>query len=83
MRLSKHWLGQLYYRPPRGAAASMTEDEIKKLRKIVLERLTQKRTANHIIAPDPMPRYDEIYAAGVAWLNGSQVKIRNSSDRGD
>jgi hypothetical protein len=39
------------------------------LRARVNAKIAEKRTSSHMVVPDPPPRYDEIFAQGVEWLD--------------
>ena len=67
---------------------ALSKNKVKKLQALVRERLKEKRQSRALTAPDPAPRYDEVFARGQEWLDhqaGEPVtaergKIRFSDD---
>ncbi len=59
---------------PQAAAseARFSKTKVKKLRALVQDRLAGKRAARSLVQPDPPPRYDDVFAAGAAWLDGPE-----------
>jgi hypothetical protein len=41
-----------------------------KLQALVKQRLEERRLAKALRAPDPAPRYDEVFTKGQGWLDG-------------
>jgi hypothetical protein len=59
----------------------LSKNKIKKLQALVKKRLEENRQTRTLVAPDPAPRYDEVFARGQEWLDqqaGDPVK----SERG-
>jgi hypothetical protein len=50
----------------------ISKTKIKKLREEVQKRLARRRSAQQLVEPDPPPRYDAVFAAGAAWLDGPE-----------
>lgn len=67
---------------------TLSKTKVKKLQALVQERLKEKRQSRALVAPEPAPRYDEVFARGQEWLDhqaGEPVtaqrgKIRFSDD---
>lgn len=54
----------------------LSKTKIKRMRAEVQRRLAKKRKARRVIAPDPPPRYDQVFEEGVAWLDGPEPEPR-------
>lgn len=53
------------------APLRLSPEKIEEMRAEVRRRLARKRRSRpRMIVPHPPPRYDEVFADGVAWLNG-------------
>jgi hypothetical protein len=50
----------------------LSKTKVKKLREGVRERIARRRSARQLVEPDPPPRFDEVFAAGAAWLDGPE-----------
>jgi hypothetical protein len=44
--------------------------KVKQLKTLVKRRMEEKRTAKKLIAPEPAPRYDDVFDKGQEWLDG-------------
>jgi hypothetical protein len=53
-----------------------SKTRLKKMREEVQRRLAKKREARRTVVPQPPPRYDEVFAEGVAWLDGPEPEPR-------
>lgn len=47
----------------------LSKTKVKKLQTLVKERLEERRRASKLLAPDPVPRYDEVFMNGQDWLD--------------
>jgi hypothetical protein len=54
----------------------LSKTRLKKMREEVQRRLAKKREARRTVVPQPPPRYDEVFAEGVAWLDGPEPEPR-------
>ena len=54
----------------------LSKTRVKKMREEVQRRLARQRGARRTELPQPPPRYDEIFAEGVAWLDGPEPEPR-------
>ncbi len=57
----------------------LSKTRIKKLREEVQRRLARQRETRRTVVPQPPPRYDEIFAAGTAWLDGPEPESRKGT----
>jgi hypothetical protein len=48
----------------------ISKTKVKKLQALVNDRLAERRRARTLVAPDPAPRYDEVFTKGQDWLDG-------------
>lgn len=48
----------------------LSKTRVKKMREEVQRRLARKRKGRRSVVPQPPPLYDEVFAEGVAWLDG-------------
>jgi hypothetical protein len=48
----------------------ISKTKVKKLQALVKDRLAERRRAKALVAPDPSPRYDEVFTKGQDWLDG-------------
>jgi hypothetical protein len=51
----------------------------KKMREEVQRRLAMRRASRRTLVPEPPPRYDEVFAEGVAWLDGPEAEPRTGT----
>lgn len=58
------------------AEVRLSKTRVKKMREEVRRRLERKREARQSRVPEPPPRYDEVFAEGMAWLDGPQPEPR-------
>lgn len=59
--------------PSEDAALPLPEisrTKAKRLKALVQSKLEEKRQARKLVAPDPPPRYDEVFEKGQEWLDG-------------
>lgn len=49
---------------------TLSKTQVKKLQKLMRERMEQRRRDKTVTAPYPEPRYDEVFAQGQEWLDG-------------
>lgn len=63
--------------PPAPAPTRLSKTKVKKMREEMRRRLNRKRESRRTVAPDPPPRYDEVFARGVAWLDGPEAEVRS------
>lgn len=57
----------------------LSKTRIKKMREEVQRRLARKREERRTAPPQPPPRYDEVFAEGVAWLDGPEPEPRRGT----
>ena len=48
----------------------ISKTKVKKLQALVRERLEERRRSRMLVAPEPAPRYDEVFTKGQDWLDG-------------
>lgn len=56
----------------------LSKNKVKKLQALVKKRLEENRQTRSLVAPDPPPRYDEVFARGQEWLDsqaGEPVQV--------
>lgn len=58
---------------------ALSKTRLKKMRSEMERRLANKRQSRRAVPPDPAPRYDEVFAAGVAWLDGPEAEPRSGT----
>jgi hypothetical protein len=61
------------------AEVPLSKTRLKRMREEVQRRLAKKREARRTLVPEPPPRYDEVFAEGVAWLDGPQPEPRRGT----
>ena len=54
----------------------LSKTRVKKMREEVQRRLARKRETQRAVVPQPAPRYDEVFAEGVLWLDGPEPEPR-------
>lgn len=54
----------------------LSKTRVKKMREEVQRRLAKKRDVRRTVVPQPPPRYDEVFAEGVARLDGPEPEPR-------
>ena len=47
----------------------LSKNTVKKLQALVRKHLEESRQTRTTVAPDPAPRYDEVFAKGQEWLD--------------
>ncbi len=60
-------------------AVVISKTKRKKMREEVERRLATRRADRRTIVPEPPPRYDEVFADGVAWLDGPEAEPRTGT----
>jgi hypothetical protein len=54
----------------------LSKTKVRKMREEFQRRLVSKQKGHRAVAPQPPPRYDEVFAEGVAWLDGPEPEPR-------